>query len=116
MAEWVLETTAADVEAALAVAKDEPDEPRIVDAAYEPKLDVVLLRLSDGRRLVYPRENLQALAGSTPEQAACFVVGPFGTDIWWPELDEGHYLPDLLNGQPGKATWMAKVERPDVPP
>ena len=105
-----------EIEAALAEAALEPEEPRIVEAAYYPEreLDLFVLRISDGRRLVIPRENLQALAGSTPEQAADFVVGQFGTDIWWPQLDEGHYLPNLLEHRYGNDRWMQGLQRSGV--
>jgi Protein of unknown function (DUF2442) len=106
-------TTDEQIDAALDRAKLY-NPPRIVEAAYERGLDLFVLKLNDGRRLVYPRENLQALAGSTPEQAADFVVGRHGTDIWWPQLDEGHYLPNMLEGRTGNEKWMEKLQRRGV--
>ena len=105
-----------EIDAALEDARNAPDEPRIVEAAYhaERGLDLFVLRISDGRRLVLPREELQALAGSTPEQAADFVVGQYGTDIWWPQLDEGHYLPNLLQHRYGNDRWMEALQRRGV--
>ena len=107
-------TTDEQIDAAIERAKRLKDEPRIVEAVYERGLDLFVLKLSDGRRLVYPRENLQALYGSTPEQAADFVVGRYGTDIWWPQLDEGHYLPNMLEGRTGNEKWMEKLQRREV--
>jgi hypothetical protein len=105
-----------EIEAALEDARNAPDEPRIVEAVYhaERGLDLFVLKISDGRRLVLPRENLQALKGSTPEQAADFVVGQYGTDIWWPQLDEGHYLPNLLEHRYGNDRWMEALQRRGV--
>ena len=105
-----------EIDAALQAARNAPDEPRIVDAVYrsEPELDLFVLKISDGRRLVLPRENLQALKGSTPEQAAEFVVGQYGTDIWWPQLDEGHYLPNLLEHRYGNDRWMEALQQRGV--
>jgi len=116
MAEWVLETTDEEIDAALERAKQEPEEVRIVDVTYrpEPGLDLFVFTLSDGRRLVFPRENLQALKDSTPEQAADFKVSLHGTSIWWPQLDEGHYLPNMLEGRTGNDKWMAKLQRREV--
>jgi len=104
-------TTDEQIDAAIERAKRIADEPRIVEAVYhaEPELDLFVLKISDGRRLVLPRENLQALQGSTPEQAANFVVGQYGTDIWWPQLDEGHYLPNLLEHRYGNDRWMQSL-------
>jgi hypothetical protein len=111
-----METTEAEIAAALDAARAAPEEPRIVEASYhpDPDLDLFVLKISDGRRLVLPRENLQALVGATAEQAADFVVGPHGTDIWWPQVDAGHYLPNLLEGRFGSEAWMEKLQRRGV--
>jgi hypothetical protein len=114
VADWVLTTTDEEIDAALERARNAPPEPTIVEATYHRELDLFVLKISDGRRLVFPRENLQALKGSTPEQAAAFVVGPFGTDIWWPSLDEGHYLPNMLEGRTGNDAWMERLQRREV--
>ena len=111
MAEWSLETTDVEIDAALERARTAPAEHKITEATYHRELDLFVLKISDGRRLVFPRENLQALYGSIPEQAARFEVGPLGTNIWWPELDEGHYLPNLLEGRTGGTRWMNLLRR-----
>jgi len=98
VADWILETTDADIDAALERAKAFDSFPRIVEAAYRsgPGLDFLMLRLSDGRRLLIPREDLGELKNATPEQAADLTIGPNGVDIYWPQLDDGLYLPDFL--------------------
>ena len=106
-------TTDEQIDAALERAKHY-NPPTILEATYERGLDLFVLKISDGRRLVFPRENLQALAGSTPEQAADFVIGPHGTDIWWPQVDEGHYLPNMLEGRTGNDKWMERLHRKGV--
>ena len=111
MGEWVLETTEEDIDAALERAKHEPDPPSILEATYERGLDIFVLKISDGRRLVLPRENLQAVANATPEQAADFNLGPNGSRIWWPQVDEGHRLENMLDGRTGNEKWMAKIQR-----
>jgi len=91
-------TTDEQIDAALAGATRLSDEPRIVEAVYRPEngLRFLMLKLSDGRRLFIPREELSELRDATEEQAAEIVVGPHGTDVWWPKLDDGIYLPDFL--------------------
>jgi hypothetical protein len=91
-------TTDDEIDVAIERAKAIADEPRIVEATFrgEPGLDLLLLTLSDGRRLVFPREDLPELKNATPEQAADFFVGRHGVDLRWPQLDEGIYLPNLL--------------------
>jgi hypothetical protein len=43
-----------------------------VEASYrpEPGLEFLMLKLSDGRRLLVPREELGELKNATPQQAA----------------------------------------------
>jgi hypothetical protein len=114
VAEWIMTTTDEEIDAALERARNAPPLPSIVEAAYHRNLDVIELKISDGRRLVFPRENLQALVGSTPEQAADFNTGMYGSHIWWPQLDEGHYLENLLEGRTGNDKWMARLQRLEV--
>ena len=104
MADWVLTTTDEEIEAALEEARNAPEEPLIVEAAYrgEPGLEFLMLRLSDGRRLLIPREELDELKNATPEQASELFIVPSGTGVWWPQLDDGLYLPDFLEHRWGK--------------
>ena len=110
----MVETTDEEIAAALERARNEPEWPRIVDAKYQRDLELFIVRLSDGRRLVLPRENLQWVADATPEQAAEFSFGPHGSHLWWPQLDEGLSLEGLLEGRTGNEKWMAKIQRREV--
>jgi hypothetical protein len=98
-------TTDEEIDAALERARDAPPQPSIVEATYHRDLDVFELKISDGRRLVFPRENLQA---------ADFNTGMYGSHIWWPQLDEGHYLLNMLEGRTGNEKWMARLQRVEV--
>lgn len=86
------------IDAAIAFAKHLDIEPRITEAVYypEPGLEFLMLKLSDGRRMLIPREELSELSDATPEQASNLLIGPNGIDIWWPEIDDGLYLLDFL--------------------
>jgi hypothetical protein len=114
MAKWVMTTTDEEIDAALERAKVQPEWPRIVSAAYHRDLDVMEIKVSDGRRLVFPRENLQALKGSTPEQASDFEISLHGTSIWWSKMDEGHRLENMLQGRTGNDKWMARLQQVEV--
>jgi hypothetical protein len=48
------------------------DEPRVVAVEYRPGagLDLLILRLSDGRRVVVPREDLEGLESAMRRQIA----------------------------------------------
>jgi hypothetical protein len=96
--------TDAEIEAALEEARNAPEEPLIVEAAYrgEPGLEFLMLKLSNGRRLLIPREELGELKNATPEQATDLFIVPTATGVWWPQLDDGLYLPDFLEYRWGK--------------
>jgi hypothetical protein len=102
-------TTDEEIDAAIEQAKLYENEPRIVEAVFrpEPELDLLMLRLNDGRRLVLPREELPELKNATPEQAANLVVGRHGRHVWWPQLDDGIYLPNLLEERSGAGRSVA---------
>ena len=104
MADWVLTTTDEEIEAALEEARNAPEEVTILEAAYrpEPGLDFLMLRLSDGRRLLIPKEELGELKHATPEQAADLTIEHQGRSVWWKQLDDGLYLPDFLEHRWGK--------------
>jgi len=97
-------TTDEEIEKALEQARNEPPETIIVEASYrpEPGLEFLMLKLSDGRRLLVPREELGELKDATPEQASDLFIVPTGSAVWWPQLDDGLYLPDFLEYRWGK--------------
>jgi len=97
-------TTDAEIDASLERAKEFDKFPTIVEAEYRsgPGLEFLMMRLSDGHRLLVPKEALSELKNATPEQAADLVIGKQGLDIWWSQLDDGLYLPDFLERRWGK--------------
>jgi hypothetical protein len=103
-----------EVDAALDQASHAPEPLRIVEASYHQALDLFELKISNGRRLVFARENLQPLDGATTEQAADFTTKPNGRHLWWPKLDEGLSLAVLLEGRTGNEKWMERLRRVEV--
>ena len=97
-------TTDEEIDAALEQAKAFDSFPKIVEAVYraEPGLEFLMMRLSNGYRLLVPKEMLGELKNATPEQAKDLEIGPQGLDIWWKQLDDGLYLPDFLEYRWGK--------------
>ena len=112
MAEWTLKTTDAEIDAALERARlnPDPDPPSATTAEYRAELDLVILHLDTGRRLVLPREELQGLQTATPDQLAHIEIFG-GRDIAWPDLDVDHYLPSLIAGIYGSDRWMQSLNR-----
>jgi hypothetical protein len=111
MSNWTVGTTDEEIEAYLAAARQEPEPPSLVHAEYLRDRDLFILKISDGRRLAIPREDIWAVRNATPDQAADFITEPPGSDIWWPQLDEGLYIPEALEGRYGNKAWMDHVHR-----
>jgi hypothetical protein len=97
-------TTDEAIDAMLEEARNAPEAITIVEAAYHPGpgLEFLMLKLSDGRRLLIPREDLSELENATTEQATDLFIGPNGFDVWWPQLDDGLLLEHFLEHRWGK--------------
>jgi hypothetical protein len=103
-----------EMDAMLERAKAFDTFPRIVEAVYRPADAFLMLRLSDGRRLLVPREELGELKNATDEQAMEIMIVPTGTGIWWPQIDDGLYLPEFLEHRWRKDSAESWVERRGV--
>jgi hypothetical protein len=106
-------TTDAEIDRALLRAGAPEGEPRVVSVEYRPGagLDLLILKLSDGRREIIPREDLQGLENATREQVARVEILGKGTGLHWPELNVDHYVPGLLKHIYGTKRWMAEIGR-----
>jgi hypothetical protein len=106
-------TTDAEIDRALLRAGALEGEPRVVSVEYRPGagLDLLILKLSDGRREIIPREDLQGLENATREQVAQVEILGKGTGLHWPELNVDHYVPGLLKHIYGTKRWMAEIGR-----
>jgi hypothetical protein len=106
-------TTDAAIDAALDRAKEFDKEPRVTAAEYSRPLDVIVLHLDTGRRVVIPREELQGLEDATEAQLAEIEIFA-GLSLAWPQLDVDHYLPHLLEHRYGNDRWMEALQRRGV--
>jgi hypothetical protein len=106
-------TTNAEIDRAIANARNLQNEPRVTQVEYRPGpgLDLLILRLSDGHRLLIPREDLQGLQSATKEQIARVEILGNGTGLHWPALDVDLYTPSLLRRIYGTKLWMAEIGR-----
>jgi hypothetical protein len=106
-------TSDAEIDRAIEHAKTIPGEPRVTEVEYRPGagLDLLILKLSDGRRHMIPREDLQGLQSATKEQIAGVEILGNGTGLHWPALNLDHYVPSLLRRIYGNKTWMAEIGR-----
>jgi hypothetical protein len=106
-----VQTTDAEIDRAIERAKRLRDEPLVSEIEYMPGpgLDLFILKLTDGRRRVLAREELQGLQSGTREQLARMEIVGGGTGIHWPDLDADLYVPAALRGIYGNKLWMAMI-------
>jgi Protein of unknown function (DUF2442) len=101
-------TTDEEIDAAIAKASAMANEPRVLEAAYVSAegLDSLILKMSDNRRKLIPREEIQGLSDAPQEFLNDIEISPNGTSLRWPLLDVDLYVPSLLEGVVGTREWM----------
>jgi hypothetical protein len=109
MADHEVITTDAEIEAALKRAKLHDSDPRALAVEHIPGLNLLIVELSNERRLVLPIEDVQGLGNATHEQIQNYELLGRGTGISFPELDVDLYVPALIEGVYGNRRWMAQL-------
>jgi len=106
-------TIDAEIDRALERARRALGEPRVTEVEYRPGagLDMLILKLRDGRRHMIPREELQGLQSATRAQIARVEILGNGTGLHWPALDVDYHVPSLLRHIYGNKDWMAAIGR-----
>jgi hypothetical protein len=109
MANHEVITTDAEIVAALERAKRHANDPLAQTVEHIPGLNLLIVGLSSGRRLVLPIEDLQGLGNATHEQIQKYELLGHGTGISFPDLDVDLYVPALIEGVYGNRRWMAQL-------
>jgi hypothetical protein len=88
-------------------------EVKVLEVYYnaDPRFDLFVLKLSDGKRHLIGREKLKGLQGATKRQIAEVQIVGSGTGLHWPKLDLDFYVPDLLRGIYRTEQWMSEIGR-----
>jgi hypothetical protein len=109
MAEHIVITTDAEIESALQRAKLLDGGPLALSVEHIPDLNLLIVALTNQRRLVLPVEDVQGLGSATHEQLRKYELMGRGTGILFPELDVDLYVPALIEGVYGNRRWMAQL-------
>ncbi|SNT24807.1 Protein of unknown function [Granulicella rosea] len=109
MAEHLVVTTEAEFETALEKARIHDNDPVAQSVSYVSGLNLLIVGLSNGRRLALPLEDLQGLTGATAKQMENHELLGQGTGISFPALDVDLYVPALIDGVYGNRSWMANL-------
>jgi Protein of unknown function (DUF2442) len=98
-----------EIEAALERAKLHDNDPLARSVEYVQKLNLLIVGLTNGRRLVIPVEDVEGLEKATHRQLKKYELHGRGSDISFPELDVDLYVPALIEGIYGNRRWMAQL-------
>jgi hypothetical protein len=96
-----------------AAARADRIEPRARSARYDRRTNRIVVELRNGATFMFPTELAEGLAGGSPKELAEVRVTPSGAGLRWPSLDADLSLPNLLAGEFGSKSWMAKLGRND---
>jgi hypothetical protein len=102
-------TTDAESEAAFERAELHDNDPRAQTVEYVPDLKLLIVGLSNGRRLVLPIEDMLGLGEATAKQLQNYELLGHGTGISFPDLNVDLYVPALIEGAYGNRRWMAEL-------
>ena len=91
---------------------DQPDDFVFAKTVkHDKRLNLLIVNLSTGRRLVLPVEEIEDISGATHEQLVNYkLIGP-GTMIEFPNIDVGLSVDALIAGWYGAKRWMAERGR-----
>jgi hypothetical protein len=102
-------TTDAEIDAAIERAKLLDGEPLARQVQYVPRFKLLIVELTNGRRLALPIEDLQGLENAAAKQLQNIEILGRGTGINFPDIDVGFYVPSLIEGVYGNRRWMSEL-------
>ncbi len=84
------------------------DFPYAVAAAYFPAIKRILIKLNTGIEIAIIPEDYQTLEHAKPSELKKIEITPSGDALIFPKLNDGLYLPGLMQGLFGTKRWMAE--------
>jgi Protein of unknown function (DUF2442) len=84
-------------------------EPRAALASFHPATGRVTIELVNGCAYLFPARMVEDLAGASAGDHSEIVVNGQAFNLFWPRLDANVYVPALVAGVFGIASWMNKA-------
>lgn len=81
--------------------------PRAESARYDAGRNRVIIRLTTGVEIGFDPRLAQGLENARIEDLGEIEISPAGLGVHFPRLDADLYIPALLEGVLGSASWMA---------
>jgi hypothetical protein len=86
-------------------------EPRARSAYFDAASGRIAVELTNGCVFAFPPALAQGLGSASPEELATVEVMPGAESIYWPCLDVGFSVPNLISGSFGTKAWMREMGR-----
>ena len=83
------------------------NNPRAIAARYNKKMNRIIISLSTKVEVMFNPSDVQGLENAKPSQLQEVEITPSGFGLYFPELDEGINVLNLLEGTMGSRKWMA---------
>ncbi len=90
---------------------DAPEQPYAERVEIDDRSRLLILCMSDGRRVELPLNDIQGLAFASPMQLREFEMLGRGTGMDWPSLGVSFSVQGLLEGSYGNRLWMEALRR-----
>ncbi len=104
-------TTEEQIDQALGLARIAPEEIVADHIQFDFSQRLLLIYLSNGRRLVLPLEDVQKLGEATHDQLEDYDLLGEGYAIEWPQLDIAFRIEGLVKGLYGNEAWMQQMHQ-----
>ncbi len=91
--------------------KAEETEVRAKSAKYDPRLKLLIVKLSNGAEIRLPPHLLEGLSEASPDQIADVHLSGNGDSIHWEKLDIDFSISGLASGILGTKAWMSELGR-----
>jgi hypothetical protein len=82
-------------------------EPKAVAAHYDADRDTLVISLSTGAEVSFPRGSIQGLTQAAPADLTEIEITPSGYGLHFPKVDADLLVPALIEGVLGSRAWMA---------
>jgi hypothetical protein len=102
-------TTDAEIDAALERAKPHDNDPLARTVQYVPLLKLLIIGLTNGRRIALPIEGVPELKKATKKVLENWELLGRGTAINWPDIEVALPIDGIIEGAYGNSRWMSEV-------
>lgn len=103
-------TTDRQIDAWIAETNDKQPEPVVQHVEFLRQPRLLLLHMSDSRRIPLPVEEIEELAYASDEQLANFQIEGGGFLVHFPDFDGNLDIPFVAAGGRGSAKWVRSLE------